>query len=570
MVGFGACYLRLLTPVPHQDGDLVNHQAALAAAAELLTGAGAPPTLAGPAVAHLGLEAAALLAEDPWALLAVENVRPEQADALARARISQVRPDDPRRTRALACWLLERAARDGHTAMGVQQVLAAFTGIGVPNPRDALVAALEDGSVLAFADSEPDQSGPADPLHAAAGRLCLERYALAEETVAESVRRLLATRTDWPGADQRPISDAVLAHGLVVVRTRSGYGPLAVELAELAEQAGCLASLITPTANYDGLTGLPEPFEWFSLRRWLGEGPDPQRPLLVLAAEAHALDAEATAALLETVPDGSRVVLAGDPDQLRSAGAGDVLADLVASGGVQVLDAPGPGEATDPLATLVAAVRDGRLPAAGELADESRRVVVVGCQDAAATAHRAVQVATDSLPRVFGTTPDQVAVVGLRRRGPGGTHALNRALRATDGPADGGLRAGDQVVVDRSVLTEGLVAGERGRVELVEDSQVVVDLGDGSLTLDPVSAGQLLRPGWALTARQALGSRWQAAVVALPGDAAGSLSRELLVSAFTRGRAQLTVVTSAGPALAAAVAAPVRPPRLTRLAGLLR
>ncbi|NEC81675.1 ATP-binding domain-containing protein, partial [Streptomyces sp. SID7958] len=51
-----------------------------------------------------------------------------------------------------------------------------------------------------------------------------------------------------------------------------------------------------------------------------------------------------------------------------------------------------------------------------------------------------------------------------------------------------------------------------------------------------------VRHGWALTAHQAVGCRWPAVVVVLPGDAAGLLSRPWVYTAFGRADRHLSVV----------------------------
>ena len=76
--------------------------------------------------------------------------------------------------------------------------------------------------------------------------------------------------------------------------------------------------------------------------------------------------------------------------------------------------------------------------------------------------------------------------------------------------------------------------------------------------------------GWAVTAHQAAGSRWPAAVVVLPGDAVRDLDRAWIYKAFGRGAEHLSVVQGVGPALARAVAAPPADARTTRLRALLR
>jgi ATP-dependent exoDNAse (exonuclease V) alpha subunit len=81
---------------------------------------------------------------------------------------------------------------------------------------------------------------------------------------------------------------------------------------------------------------------------------------------------------------------------------------------------------------------------------------------------------------------------------------------------------------------------------------------------------QTIRHGWALTAHQAVDQRWPAVVVVLPGDAAESLTRPWVYTAFGRAECHLSVVQGVGQALPRAVAEVVDKPRTTRLPSLLR
>ncbi|MFC7745154.1 hypothetical protein ACFQXA_36105 [Nocardiopsis composta] len=62
----------------------------------VLAGMGAPESLAGPLVGALGPGAAEELAEDPWRLLALPSITPDQADYCARRALGgAASPDDP-------------------------------------------------------------------------------------------------------------------------------------------------------------------------------------------------------------------------------------------------------------------------------------------------------------------------------------------------------------------------------------------------------------------------------------------------------------------------------------------
>lgn len=72
------------------------------------------------------------------------------------------------------------------------------------------------------------------------------------------------------------------------------------------------------------------------------------------------------------------------------------------------------------------------------------------------------------------------------------------------------------------------------------------------------------------TVHQAVGRRAAAVVFVLPGEAAGSFTRALLVSALSVAEQHVSIVHQAGAAIAQAVASRPHRPRSTRLPGLLR
>src|SRR2546429_439728 len=95
--------------------------------AELFASANVPARLVLPAVACLGENAAKELRANPWRLLELPGVRPDQADFFARGVLGAEMPSgDPRRGAAIALHLMLRAAGDGHTVTPAATVLAAM------------------------------------------------------------------------------------------------------------------------------------------------------------------------------------------------------------------------------------------------------------------------------------------------------------------------------------------------------------------------------------------------------------------------------------------------------------
>ena len=123
--------------------------------AQLLAACQVPARFAGPAVAMLGRNARDQLRQDPWRLLSLPQIRPDQADWFARKLLrEQASPQDHRRGRALVSYLLARAARDGHTAVPAGVIAGALARFRIEDPAAAIAAAVDEGGVLPF-EAEP-------------------------------------------------------------------------------------------------------------------------------------------------------------------------------------------------------------------------------------------------------------------------------------------------------------------------------------------------------------------------------------------------------------------------------
>jgi exodeoxyribonuclease V alpha subunit len=206
---------------------------------------------------------------------------------------------------------------------------------------------------------------------------------------------------------------------------------------------------------------------------------NPIEAQLVVVDEASMLDVELAAALLSALKDQTHLVIVGDPAQLPSIGPGRVLGDLIDSGVIPVTELKTLYRQTEggAIARLATAVREGELVA---VSDPDHEVVIVPARGSEDGARRVVQLVTDSIPRVFSTTPDQLQVVTPVHKGPAGTQALNRALKAVLNPGRGAVRGfdtGDRVVATANHLDAeptGYANGEVGTVVSTGDNSIRV------------------------------------------------------------------------------------------------
>ncbi|MFF9478975.1 helix-hairpin-helix domain-containing protein [Streptomyces sp. NPDC014733] len=632
---------------------------------QVLAAGGAPEALAGKAAEVLGERAGEVLREDPWQLLAVPGVRPEQADTFARALLGAAcGPGDERRAVALVGWLLEQAALAGHSALEASALREALARRAVPDPDEALQLALAEGAALVFQDAldTPATARPAPedeeetPVRVLLG---LDRYAMAEESVADGLARLLSTceaagdgEPDTPGTEAEETEQAgpeaveaaeaeageVAAEPEPEAAERAGDGAGAPEGSAPAEERArpsaarweaAAAAAPSPSAAeliravaHSGLvahTGAEaaraEPAALVTAARALGlrayaathtgngrarlaaqltaadapeaaadagaaavtvagllsgrEGPgrDADGALaldLLVVLDAPQLDLETAAALVESLADGVRLVLSGDPGVLWSAGPGRLFADLLAARCCPQIASRTPD--FGPIGELVSGIGIGEL---NPVEAPGKEVVIVPVRDAREAVHRTVQLVADSVPRALGVPPRETQVITVGHGGSAGTRALNAALkeRLNPGPGRfGGFDPGDRVAYcpapGRTVPATVTGADADGLRLDCDGTPLVVGRAR-------VEAGAV-RHGWALTAHQAAGMRWPAAVVVLPGDAAQGLDRAWVYTAFSRGERHLSVVQGVDQALSRAVADLPAKERTTRLRTLLQ
>ncbi|KUN84939.1 DNA helicase RecD [Streptomyces bungoensis] len=570
---------------------------AVEAVRRVLAEGGAPESLAAQAAAALGEGAGTVLREDPWQLLRLGGVRPDQADAFARALPGAAAgPDDERRGRAVTVWLLEQAALAGHTALELPALKAALDRQGVPGADAAVQGALAEGEALAFQDAleEPGAPAPQEEEDGEAERparvlVGLERYALAEESLADGLARLVTSvpkedgsAAGWEAAagsargSAAELIRAVAGHALVLHTGAEASRGEAARLLDAARGLGLRAWAAThsPLGReafarlLPGGESGPEPVATVAglLSGAEGPGRDTDGALdldLLVVLDAPQLDVESAAMLAESLPDGARLVLSGDPAVLWSAGAGRVFADLAAARVCPQVASRTPD--TGPLGELVSGIGAGEL---NQVEAPGKEIVIVPVRDAGEAVHRTVQLVADSVPRAIGVPPEQTVVITPGHGGAAGTRALNAALKERLNPGPG--RFGGFDPGDRIAYSPAPGRTLPGRVTGAGADGLHLECAGAPVVVPRERVEQSVRHGWALTAHQAVGGRWPAAVVVLPGDAAQTLSRPWVYTAFGRAERHLSVVHGVEQALPRAVAEVLAKPRTTRLQTLLR
>ena len=571
----------------------------------------------------------------------------DHALAQSLRRLDRDTPDPVLAAAALASL----AVASGHAGFDPAEPQRLFEGeLEWPAPqawRDALaasrwVACPKAGDVESAADV---------PLVFEQGLVYLRRYREYERRLAAGLRRIgsaaspdaaLNAGAPAPASDdlQRQAVDAALHHHLLLVTGGPGTGKtttiarMLVALIARARDAGApppRIALAAPTgraaermaesvrnalaklevAGIDPALCAALPASGSTLHRLLGTLPDSPRfrhdaanPLeydVVVVDEASMIDLPLMAKLVDAVADGTCLVLLGDPDQLPSVEAGDVLAAILrAAGPGDALDAeegralapllgtpasPTGAASTQPafggrrvhlvrgyrqsdrleLAPLAKAVREGdgdqalSLLRAGRLSNvhyedggdplQAHRERLLGHWQALAEA---------DTPAAALAEATRLRILTAVREGPQGARTLNARIeallrgrldaspRSRGGPAQEGFH-GRLVLVSENSYRHRLFNGDIGICLQDGDGHLVAwfpgDTPDNPRAFHPATL-PAHDSAFAMTVHKAQGSEFDAVWLLLPARDNRVLSRELVYTGLTRARNELHLVAS--------------------------
>lgn len=532
----------------------------------------------------MGKRAAALVRENPYRLASMADGMPFGAvDRIASSL--GVKSEDPRRISAgVAFALSQEASQRGHVGITRTALRAEVARLLECDPKLAtkgIAQALRDGTVveavsesgliIARADMVGDEEEIARRLTALSRTRGMSR-AQALAAVAKGAAKIGRDLTER----QREAAVAALTGGVTILTGGPGTGKtttLATILASMGRDARHVR-LCAPAGKAAQRMSEQTRHPAHTIHSLLGIGADDEElaggdkmdgARLVIADEASMIDVNLMASLCRTLPEGCRLMIVGDPEQLPSIGPGSVLSDLIRSGAVTVvrLDAihrQGEGSA------IVAAARDireGRYPAQG--AD----FAIVETDSDAETGRAAIEAS------------DGATVLCPIKRGPAGVNALNAALQSRAGNGEGpGVetraradrpawtwRAGDAALNVRNNKKAKLVNGDVGTVTRVNPQSGTVWVSfpgrSAPVAYDNLSLDDLI-PAYAMTIHKSQGSEYDRVVIAVPESSSDFFSKMMLYTAVTRGARHVTLV---GPrrAIEAAIANATQAQRNTTL-----
>ena len=286
----------------------------------------------------------------------------------------------------------------------------------------------------------------------------------------------------------------------------------------------------------------------------------------VIIDETSMMDTLLFESLLRALRFSCRLILVGDPDQLPSVGAGNILGDLIESGEVPVVHLTEifRQAAQSLIITNAHAIVTGEYP---RLDVRDNDFFFLPDSSTARIAATTADLCARRLPNRYGYSPLwDIQVIAPTRVGAVGTGELNRVLQETLNPPDPSkkefkagtavFREGDKVMQIRNnydLLWEkedgeegmGIFNGDIGVIELINrPSSSIVIRFDDRLAEYSFDMANELELAYAITVHKSQGNEYDAVIMPLMDGRSRMYYRNLLYTAVTRAKRLLILLGS--------------------------
>lgn len=280
--------------------------------------------------------------------------------------------------------------------------------------------------------------------------------------------------------------------------------------------------------------------------------------------ELSMVDDELFESVLRALPMACRLILVGDSDQLPSVGAGNVLAELIASGVIPVVSLDRIFRQSEQ--SLI--VTNAHHIVKGEMPDLSRKdsdFFFLGANTMAQARDIILSLCNQRLPKTYGVNPiSDIQVLTPGKKGVLGTFELNKALQEVLNPKDEEkdeitfndtlYRVGDKVMQVKNNYDilwtkysgecgEGIFNGDIGIIESINKPQRMMRIKfDDRYANYDADCAMNLELSYACTVHKSQGNEFEFVVIPLKKNSQFLFYRNLLYTAVTRAKRMLILV----------------------------
>ena len=438
----------------------------------------------------------------------------------------------------------------------IQETLAGIAVVYLPRLHDAEVYCCE--ALKTFAGNHfPAPPNLDDMIENIAGGSGIVYSREQEQAIREAAVSGLLIITGGPGTGKTTILNGILElFGRMQMKCllAAPTGRAAKRLSEVTgEDASTIHRLLE--ANIDQNTG----------KMFFAKDEDsPLKADAVIVDEMSMVDMELLYALLQAVPQGKRLILVGDADQLPPVGPGFPFSDMLRSGKLPTVRLTEIfRQAQQSLIVMNAhRVNRGELP---ELTAVDRDFFFMRRRNEEDLCSLIRDLCASRLPGKMGIPPEQIQVLSPTRKGGAGTVHLNQLLQQALNPAAPHkkekafgpyiFREGDRVMqirnnygllwkkTDGSTVGAGIFNGDIGTIKEIdlEAETMTILFEDREADYDFTQLIEL-EPAYAMTVHKSQGSEYRCVILTAWNGSPYLLSRSVFYTAITRARELLIVV----------------------------
>lgn len=254
---------------------------------------------------------------------------------------------------------------------------------------------------------------------------------------------------------------------------------------------------------------------------------------------------------LNAVPDGCRIILVGDTDQLPAVGPGSVLKDIIRSQKIPAirLDEIFRQAQTSMIIQNAHIINAGRLP---DLRKQYSDFVFYELNDDTSITQKILDLCTKDLPHEGFDVLKDVQILSPMHRFLCGVENLNLMLQEQLNPkknqdelkySSQTFRVGDKVMHIRNNYQKNVFNGDIGFIQDINNEKLTVDYFDHIVTYEKNELNELTL-AYASSVHKSQGSEYKVVIIPLSTSHYIMLQRNLLYTAITRAKQKVIIVGS--------------------------
>jgi exodeoxyribonuclease V alpha subunit len=254
---------------------------------------------------------------------------------------------------------------------------------------------------------------------------------------------------------------------------------------------------------------------------------------------------------LNAVPDGCRIILVGDTDQLPAVGPGSVLKDIIRSQKIPAirLDEIFRQAQTSMIIQNAHIINAGRLP---DLRKQYSDFVFYELNDDTSITQKILDLCTKDLPHEGFDVLKDVQILSPMHRFLCGVENLNLMLQEQLNPkknqdelkySSQTFRVGDKVMHIRNNYQKNVFNGDIGFIQDINNEKLTVDYFDHIVTYEKNELNELTL-AYTSSVHKSQGSEYKVVIIPLSTSHYIMLQRNLLYTAITRAKQKVIIIGS--------------------------